>query len=190
MSRKYKFTKDTDNLFFVTMTVVYWIDLFIRQEYREIFLDSVRYCQEQKDLVVYAWVIMPSHIHMIVGSRGKPFSDIFRDLKRHTSQSLHKAIKEHPQESRREWLIWMMERAGKKHGNKFQLWQPENHPIILDTNEILDQKLSYIHYNPVESGFVNLPQEWKFSSASDYVNEEKGILDICFISPSLITIIT
>ena len=87
MSQKYKFTKDTDNLFFVTMTVVYWIDLFIRQEYKEIFLDSVRYCQEQKDLVVYAWVIMPSHIHMIVGSRGKPFSDIFRDLKRHTSQS-------------------------------------------------------------------------------------------------------
>jgi putative transposase len=62
MSRKYKFTKDTDNLFFVTMTVVYWIDLFIRQEYREIFLDSVRYCQDQKDLVVYAWVIMPSPI--------------------------------------------------------------------------------------------------------------------------------
>ena len=87
MSRKYKFTKDTDNLFFVTFTVSYWIDLFIREEYCEFFLDCIRYCQKEKDLIVYAWVIMPSHIHMIIGSRGKDYSEIMRDLKRHTSPS-------------------------------------------------------------------------------------------------------
>ena len=188
MSRKYKFTKDSDNIFFVTMTVVYWIDLFIREEYKRLVVDSIKYCQENKDLEVYAWVIMPSHIHMIVGSRGKSFSDIFRDLKSHTSLILHKSIKENPQESRREWLIWFMERARKKHGKKFQLWQPENHPIVLDSNRVIEQKLNYIHNNPVEAGYVYSAEEWKYSSARDYLNHEMGMIDLCFIEPELVVV--
>ena len=50
---------------------------------------------------------------------------------------LHTAIAKSSTESRREWLLWMFERAGKKHDNKFQLWQPESHPIELSTAEIL-----------------------------------------------------
>lgn len=188
MSRKYKFTKDTENLFFTTMTVVYWIDLFIREEYNRVFIESVKFCQKEKGLIVYGWVIMPSHIHMIVGSTGKPFSDIFRDLKRHTSQTLHKSILENVEESRKEWMIWMMERSGKKNGNKFQLWHPENHPIILDTNDILDQKLNYIHNNPIKSGFVSEAHFWKYSSANDYINNENGMIDICRIESELIII--
>ncbi len=76
----------------------------------------------------------------------------------------------------------MMERAGKKNGNNsyWQLWQQHNKPIELNTNSILDQKLEYLHMNPVVSGFVIEPEYWKYSSAIAYAGS-KGLLDICFI---------
>jgi len=76
----------------------------------------------------------------------------------------------------------MMERAGKKNSNNadFQFWQQHNQPIELNTNDLMQQKLDYIHNNPVESGFVNNAEEWLFSSARDYAGG-KGLLEICFI---------
>ena len=88
----------------------------------------------------------------------------------------------HPQESRKEWLLWMMERAGKKNGNNnsFQLWQQSNHPIELSDNYMKEQRLSYLHQNPVVSGFVLEAEDYVYSSARDYAGE-KGLLDIVFI---------
>ncbi|HMT97247.1 MAG TPA: transposase [Ferruginibacter sp.] len=186
MSRKYKF-RNNDKLFFVTLTITNWLDLFIRDEYREIFIHSVQFCQKEKELEVYGWCIMTSHIHMIIGSRGNLLSNIMRDLKRHTSEKLHEAIKYHPQESRREWITWMMERAAAKkaNGSKFQLWQQESHPQELMTNAIAHQKLAYIHDNPVEAGFVKQPPDWKYSSAADY-NGAKGLIEVTKLEPLLI----
>jgi putative transposase len=72
-----------------------------------------------------------------------------------------------------------MERAAKKNSNtaKFQLWQPESHPIQLINNKVAHQKLDYIHHNPVEAGFVTKAEEWKYSSAIDYYGG-KGLLEI------------
>ena len=67
MSRKYKF-RDNEKLYFVSFAVVYWLDVFIRNDYREIILDSLRHCQEKKGLEVYAYCIMTSHVHLIIGS--------------------------------------------------------------------------------------------------------------------------
>jgi REP element-mobilizing transposase RayT len=132
MSSKYKFT-DNEKLFFVTCTVSNWIDVFIRNEYKEILLDSIKYCQKEKDLELYGWCIMTSHIHLIIGTKGNALSNIMRDLKRHTFEQLHKAIKNNRTESRREWMLWMFERAAAQKANaaKFQLWQPECHTIYL-----------------------------------------------------------
>lgn len=181
MSRKYKF-RDDDQLYFVTFTVTNWVDLFIRNEYKDIVLASIRYCQQQKDLEVHAWCLMTSHMHMIIGTKGNPLSNIMRDLKRHSSEMLHKAIEKSNMESRREWLLEMFERVGKEHNNKFQLWQPESHPIELTTAEMADQKLNYTHYNPVEAGFVAREEDWIYSSAIDY-NGGKGILEIIQLEP-------
>jgi putative transposase len=139
MSRKYKF-RDNEKLYFVSFAVVYWIDVFIRNEYKEVLLESLRFCQREKGLEIYAWCIMTSHIHLIIGSNNKPLSDIMRDLKSHTSRELKKEILSHPQESRREWMLWMMKRAGIKNGNNkdFQFWQQHNHPLELDNNTIKD----------------------------------------------------
>jgi REP element-mobilizing transposase RayT len=186
MSKKYKFN-DNSKLYFVSFSVTNWIDLFIRNEYREILLDSIRYCQKEKELELYGWCIMTSHVHLIIGTRGNALSNIMRDLKRHTSEELHKAIKKNSTESRREWMLWMMERAANKNSNsaKFQLWQAESHPVELTTAKIAHQKLDYMHYNPVEAGFVSNAEDWKYSSAIDY-NGGKGLLEILLIEPMVV----
>lgn len=107
MSVKYKF-RDQDQLYFVTFAVVNWIDLFIRNEYKNILLDSWRYCQKEKGLEIYGWCIMTSHVHMIIGTHGEKLEDIMRDMKKHTSTALKKAVQNNRGESRREWLLAMM----------------------------------------------------------------------------------
>ena len=186
MSKKYKF-KDNSKTYFVTFTVINWIDLFIRNEYKDILLDSLKFCQQQKELEIYGWCIMTSHVHLIIGSKGKPLSDIMRDLKRHSAETLHHSIINHPQESRREWLLWMMQRADKKHHKSFQLWQPESHPIELSNNRIAHQKLTYIHHNPVSTGLVVKAEEWTYSSAIDYYGG-KGLLEIIQLEPLLVLV--
>ena len=178
MSRKYKF-RDNEKLYFVSFSVVYWMDVFIRNDYREIILDSLRHYQEKKGLEVYAYCIMTSHVHLIIGSNQDKMEGIMRDMKSYCSGKLKITIKENPQESRKAWLVWMMERAGikNKNNNGFQFWQQHNQPIELFDNEIMQQKLDYIHNNPVEAGFVWEPEGYKYSSAIDYAGG-KGLLDI------------
>jgi putative transposase len=181
MSRNYKI-RDQQKLYFVSFATVNWIDVFIRREYKDIVVDSLKFCQKNKGLELYAWCIMSSHVHLIIGTSGQKMEDILRDLKRHTAKALLKAIAEHQHESRREWMLWMFERAGKRNSNnvKYQFWQQHNHPIELFNNEVMQQKLDYLHENPVTAGYVNEPWEYLYSSAKDY-SGGKGILELIFI---------
>jgi putative transposase len=186
MGTKYKF-HDQYQIYFISLAVVNWIDLFIRNEYKEIMLDSWRHCQAKKGLEIYGWCIMTSHVHMIVGTHGDKLENIMRDMKKHTSATLKEAIKQHPAESRREWMLWMMESAGKNNGqnSNFQLWQQDNHPIELFDRKILHQKLDYIHYNPVEAGIVEKPEDYLYSSARDYCGIP-GLIDIILVEPMVL----
>ena len=69
ISRKYKI-RDQDKLYFVTFTILEWIDLFTRKVYRDILLDSIRYCQKNKGLNLGAYGVMSSHVHFILGRSG------------------------------------------------------------------------------------------------------------------------
>ncbi len=176
MSTKYKF-RDESALYFVSFSTVYWLDVFTRIEYKDIVVESLQYCKKEKGLVIYAYVIMSNHIHIIVGNNGvNKFSDIFRDFKKFTAMQLIKAIKNNPQESRKDWLLWMLEKAGKKNGNntKYQFWQQDNHPIEIEGSTI-DQKLNYIHANPVEAGWVAEDNEYYYSSARNYAGLSNAI---------------
>ena len=183
MGRKYKF-HDHQKLHFVSFATVNWIDVFTRRVYCDIVVDSLKYCIENKGLELYGWCIMPSHVHLIIGTENGNLSDIIRDLKRHTSKMLLKTISENMHESRREWMMWMFGRAGKRNTNneQYQFWQQNNHPIELSTAEMFDQRLDYLHYNPVESGAVRNPPDYLFSSAIDYYTDEKGLLPIAGLS--------
>ena len=170
MSRALKI-KDPDGLYFVTFTVVHWIDLFIRKDYKDIMTDSLKHCQENKGLVVHAFVNMTSHVHLIVSRRtdGEQLSSIIRDFKKYTSGKLLKAIKEIP-ESRREWLLRAFGQAGRSNPNnsRYQVWIQDNHPVELVTKKFVRQKLDYVHNNPVESGFVFSAHDYVYSSACAY----------------------
>ena len=181
MSRKYKF-HEQDELYFVTFAVVNWIDLFVRNEYKQVMLDSWKYCIDNKGLEVYGWCIMTSHIHMLIGTNKDRLENIMRDMKRYTSERLRREIRNHPQESRREWLLWLMERAGKKNSNNinFQLWRQDNQPIQLKEERQVHECLDYIHNNPVTAGIVEKAEDYLYSSARDYF-EMKGMLPLKFV---------
>ena len=183
MSGKYKI-RDQGALYFVTFTVINWLDIFTRKEYRDIFLESIRYCQKNKGLEVCAYCIMSSHVHMIIGRHGDPnLEHIIRDIKKFTSTQIIEAIKNNRHESRRELLIWLFERAGKSNSNNttYQFWQQNNHPVELNTNEIIEQRLHYIHNNPVEAGIVLSPEDYLYSSAVNYADKPEKLIDVILI---------
>ena len=181
MSEKYKI-RDSQQLYFVSFATVNWIDVFTRRLYNDIFVDSLRYCQQHKGLEIYAWCLMTNHAHLIISSEADNLSGILRDLKRHTAKALLRAIEENQQESRREWMLWMFERAGRRnaHNTKYQFWQQGNHPIELNTNDLQRQRLRYLHQNPVVAGFVDAPEDFLYSSVRNYAGRP-GLVEVLFI---------
>lgn len=124
MSSKYKFGPE-ENLHFVSYSVVYWIDLFTRPVYKDIIIDSLDYCCAHKGLRVFAWCIMSNHIHLIISTDGKNRPEaVMRDHKRHCSELIHKQLESFNGESRREWMLSLMKKAGLENKNNvgFQLW--------------------------------------------------------------------
>jgi len=172
MSRKYKFYNDK-GIYLVSFATVNWIDVFTRPMYKDILVESINHCIKNKGLEVFAWVIMTNHVHMVVRTKGDLLEDIFRDLKKYTSKAIIQAIEENLQESRKEWMLWMFERAGKKNSNnsKFQFWQQHNQPEELSKAFAIERAINYIHDNPVQSGFVDRSEDYRYSSAMDYAGK-------------------
>ncbi len=178
MSRKYKM-HDKEAIYFISFATINWIDVFVRELYFGIVADSLNYCIRHKGMVVYAYCIMPSHIHLIFRDANKEPSKLLKEFKTFTSKQLAKAIAENEQESRQEWILKMMEEAGSTKSNvkHFQFWQQHNKPIELYSNHVIDKNLDYLHNNPVEAGFVIEAHQWKYSSAGDYAGI-KGEVDV------------
>src|SRR5690625_2951521 len=179
MSGKYKF-HNPEGLYFVSFATIHWIDVFVRRIYCDILVASLKYCIKEKGMLLYAWCIMPSHIHLIFRSTKEELQRVLQDFKKHTAKKVIQAIKDNVQESRREWLIRAIKRAGKKTGRQHQFWQHGNRPIELWSNEIIEQKVNYIHENPVEAGFVQESHFWQYSSAIDY-SGGKGLIQLEFL---------
>ena len=179
MSRKYKFHKP-DGIYFVSFATVNWIDVFTRPIYKDIVVESLNYCIENKGLVVYAWVIMSNHVHLVIETKQNPLEDILRDLKKYTAKKIVNEIENNPEESRKGWMLWMFQRAGQRNSNNesIQFWQQHNQPIELSiTTYAVESAIDYIHENPVKAGFVNKPEEYPYSSAIDFAGG-KGLVKI------------
>ena len=164
----------------MSFAVVGWLDVFTRNEYKDLVIESLDYCRKEKGMEIYGYCNMPSHIHLIFRSALGDPSGLIRDFKGFTSRKMLKIIEENQQESRREWMLWMFDRAGKKNSNvkHRQFWQQNNHPIEIWSLKVFEQKLNYIHNNPVETGFVTDSIDYKYSSARNYGNDDQTILEI------------
>ncbi len=175
-------------VFIITFSTLGWVDVFTRKGYCDLFLNSVRYSQKEKGLIVYSWCLMSNHVHMIVSAKHGNLSDILRDLKGFTSRQILRAIKNEA-ESRRECLpagqagmLKIFEAAGERNSNNkiYQFWQQDNHAMEIFSNSFSDQKLQYIHRNPVEAGLVENEEDYLYSSARDY-SGKRGLLDIEYL---------
>jgi len=176
--------RDQSALHFITCTVVQWADVFTRPVFAEIVIDSLNYCIKEKGLLVYAWVLMPNHFHAIVASNeGVHLSDILRDFKKFTAGKILKELEQTSAESRKSWLLWLFKSAGTANSknDKYQFWQQDNHPVELSDATMLQQRLDYLHQNPVRAGLVWEPWEYKYSSACDYMNNKKGLVEITYV---------
>ena len=162
--------KDQSALYFLTFQVVQWADIFTRKIYRDIIIDSFKYCSNQKGLEIYAYVIMSNHVHLLARSTKEDLSGTIRDFKRHTSNRILEAVQT-SEESRRDWLLLIFRYAARKHSRneKFQVWTHENHAEEIFSNKFIEQKIEYIHNNPVRAGFVENPEDYLYSSARCYV---------------------
>jgi REP element-mobilizing transposase RayT len=132
MSRKHKFL-NKEGLYFVSFATINWIDLFIREEYCQEIVKNLDFCRKQKGMEIYTWCLMPSHMHLIFRDKNNDPGEIIGRFKGHTSKKIQEMVADNPQESRKEWLLWMMTRAGAKNSNvkKGQFWQQNNKPIEL-----------------------------------------------------------
>lgn len=178
MSRNYKF-HNPHGAYFVSFAVVEWTDVFTRNEYKHILIDSLSYCQKHKGMEIFAWCIMTNHVHLVFRSlNDQPPGKILGDFKRYTSKKIVEAIIQNPQESRKENLLKTFRQAANQNSavQKYQFWRHDNKPIELWSNKVIKEKIDYIHRNPVESGLVFRAEDYMYSSATDYAGE-KGLLE-------------
>ncbi len=174
MGYAYKIT-DQQGLYFFTLTVKDWIDVFTRNEYRKIITDSLMYCIEKKGLEIYSWVLMTNHLHMIASSRKESLSGILRDFKKFTSTKVIEAIENNAQESRRRWLLWLLKSKDDSGNETRHLWQSGSHPIEIRTENFYKQKMQYIHQNPVRAGWVRHEEDYEWSSAGFFYKKQTAI---------------
>ena len=169
--------------YFLTLGVVGWVDIFTRKECRQIIIDGLKFCQSNKGLIIYAYVIMSNHLHLIASaevSKSSGLSSIIRDFKRHTSRKILDWTIDNRKESRRHWMEIVFKYYAKynSNNNKFQVWQQYNKPKICYLPYFTMQKINYIHRNPVEAEMVDHPCDYPYSSARNYAGMDNCVLDV------------
>ncbi|MCF7794613.1 MAG: transposase [Candidatus Cloacimonetes bacterium] len=173
MRNRYKFSGD-EEIYFVTATIVEWLSVFISDKYFQILVESLKYCQHHKYLKIHAYVFMIDHIHMVVS--GPKIGDIIKSFKMFTA----KKIVENLEEDHKSWHLDQLKFFKKKYKIKseYQIWQEGVHPQLVSFQKAFLQKVNYIHNNPVRKGYVEEPEFWKYSSASYYIENRKGPIQI------------
>jgi REP element-mobilizing transposase RayT len=176
MSTGYKIL-EKESMYFLTFQVVGWVDIFTRKVYRDIAIENLKYCQQQKGLNLFAFVIMSNHIHLLAQSEHGNLSGFIRDYKSYTSKKFSEVVYSDV-ESRRDWMKMVFEYHAKfKNKQEHQIWTNDNHAELIYSQKFIEQKLNYIHENPVRSGIVTKAEDYLYSSARNYADLE-SVIDV------------
>ncbi|MBI1804735.1 MAG: transposase [Ignavibacteria bacterium] len=168
--------KETE-LYFLTATIVEWTPIFLSHKYFGVIIESLKHCQDKKELRIAGFVIMPNHLHMIAaGSTSHPLSETLRDFKHYTAVQIIKTLQEANQT--RMLNIFQQAAAMDERSNIHKLWNEGNHPILVEDEYMFREKLNYLHDNPVRKGFVEQPEHWLYSSARNYILDDHSVLKI------------
>ncbi len=156
-----------NDLYFITLSIVGWIDSFSKEIYKEIIVNNLKYCQDSEKLDIFAYVIMSNHLRLVCRRTDEDLKELLGRFKGYTSKLFLKEIESNNQESRRDWLLELFRKyaKGNKQNSMYHIWDYTNHPITLYSNSVIEQKIEYIHQNPVRAGIVTEAQYYKYSSA-------------------------
>jgi REP element-mobilizing transposase RayT len=171
-----RYEADPDAASFCTITILEWLPLLIDRRYIDPIIESFGYCRHHKGLRVFAFVVMPNHLHF-VDHANTDLHAVIRDFKRFTARRIHDLLKEEGRATPIRWLENATEPARRLRG-ELGLWQPGFHPQAVRTREVLKQKTEYIHMNPVRKGLVANPEDWWYSSAGEYVGREPVCMSV------------
>jgi hypothetical protein len=156
-------------LYFVTLTVVGGIDVFTRYEYCDLLVDNLNYCIDNKRLRVYEYVILPSQLFMIADvEQGKGnLPKVLRDLKSQSAKQILRAISEHPEESRKEWLMRLFHFFANRyqHDSEHHFWQFGNQPVDLEKIVKKDKPIPTPLDNLLRAKWVDDPEHYIYCSA-------------------------
>jgi len=161
--------------YFVTISIVKWLPVFVSAVPCEIIIDSLRFCREHKGLRVHAYIIMPTHLHLIVSAEGD-LSAILRDFKKHTS----KKIVEYYEGMSNPPFINVFRYCGRDNRppTEHKVWQDGSHPEVIKTQAFFRVKLNYMHANAFRKGLVVDPLAWTYSSLRIYEGCGDGPLEV------------
>lgn len=168
---RYKFT-EPDQAHFMTLTVLHWIPVFTRPQAVEIIFDSLRHLMAE-GLKLHAYVILENHIHLVAQSK-RLDSDMAR-LKSYTSRQLLSYLQKENVKTILDQLAFY--KKAHKSEREYQFWQEGVHPELIQSEEMMRQKIDYIHHNPVKRGYVDVAEHWRYSSARDYAGQD-GLLKV------------
>ncbi|MDX1520542.1 MAG: transposase [Anaerolineae bacterium] len=164
---------EEDTPYFLTATVVNWLPLLNAPSVVEILLDSLRFLQQNERLVLYAYVIMENHLHLVASA-----ANLSKEMGNFKSFTARQIIDRY--QACGAWHI-LKQLAFHKESHKadrnHQFWQEGSHPKQILGLEMMHQKVTYIHYNPVRRGWVDEPEHWRLSSARNYAGL-KGVLEV------------
>ena len=168
--------KDGDVLF-VTTTVMNFSRVFgLGEQYYRILLDSLKFMLREHRACLIAYVLMPSHIHLLLYlPPGEHISDFMRDFKKYTSVRIRQRLEDDGQLG---YLEKLHRNAVNKKDQRFKLWKDRFDDVVITTEKMLGIKIQYIHENPVRAGLVQKAEEWKYSSERDYQSGKQGLIDV------------
>jgi putative transposase len=164
MRSRYCINKE-DAAHFITSTIVEWLPVFTTSACCDILVRSFEYCRQHKGLRVHAWVILDSHFHAVVS--GPQLARTLADFKKFTARQVLEQLKLEG----RDWLLNQLAYfcAAHKRDSGHQVWQEGVHPQSISSDEMMLQKLEYLHNNPVKRGLVASPEHWVYSSAHGWL---------------------
>ncbi len=164
---------ETEYPYFITSTINSWLPVFTRQEAADIIFDSWRHLQRERELKLFAYVILENHLHMIVSAPELP--KVMQNFKSWTARQLIDLLKQRGAATLLRQLKATM--LNHKMQSEYQIWQEGGKPKQMQNDDMMWQKIEYTHNNPLNRGFVDDPLHWRWSSARNYASQP-GLIEV------------
>jgi len=167
----------TGNPYFITSSIVNWVEIFTSDKYFRILIDAIKYNRDKRNLEISAYVLMKNHFHLIC--RSDKLANAVSSIKSYSAKKIIQQLKE---DNRFNILkLFEQNKLPSKKDRQYQIWQEGFHPQELTNEKIYRQKLNYIHNNPITAGYVDDILKWEYCSAVDYYEEKEGVIKLdCF----------